>query len=160
MISIVKHCETVIRPAPRKGHDLMVNNTETIALAEEVQALLDRPALYNLATVNPNGTVQLNPVWGELYDGKLRINTLAGRQKHKNLTERGDRVTVMVTDPDDPLRYVEIRGRVDDITDANGVEVIDRLAKKYTGADRYGALQDGDVRVTITIEPLKVFTHW
>ncbi len=138
----------------------MVNETTTVALAEEVQELLNRPALYNLATVNPNGSIQLNPVWGELHDGLLRINTLAGRQKHKNLTERGDLVTVMVTDPDNPLRYVEIRGRVDEITDENGIEVIDRLAKKYTGADKYAHLNEGDVRVTITIAPVKVFTHW
>ena len=128
-------------------------------LTDDVKELLDKPALYNLATVNPNGTIQLNPVWGELHDEKIRINTLAGRQKHKNLIERGDRVTVMVTDPEDQQRYVEIRGEVDEMTEANGVEVIDRLAKKYTGADRYGALGEGDVRVTITITPLKVFTH-
>lgn len=138
----------------------MVNETQVVTLEEDVQELLAQPANYNLATVNPNGTIQLNPVWGEVHDGMIRINTLAGRQKHKNLIERGDRVTVMVTDPNDPLRYVEIRGRVDDMTDENGVEVIDRLAKKYTGADKYPSLQEGDVRVTITIAPVKVFTHW
>jgi PPOX class probable F420-dependent enzyme len=147
-------------PLAAKGQHSMVSSQETVELAQEVRELLDLPALYNLATVNPNGTIQLNPIWGELHEGKVRINTLAGRQKHKNLADRGDRVTVMVTDPANPLRYVEIRGRVDEITDANGVEVIDRLAKKYTGADTYPHLQEGDVRVTITISPLKVFTHW
>ena len=131
-----------------------------VELSADVRELLEQPANYNLATVNPNGTIQVNPVWGELYEGKIRINTLAGRQKHKNLAERGDRVTVMVTDPDDPLRYVEIRGKVDGMTDENGIEVIDRLAKKYTGADAYDGLHEGDVRVTITIAPVKVFTHW
>jgi PPOX class probable F420-dependent enzyme len=137
----------------------MVDTLEMVELTDDVRELLEKPANYNLATVNPNGTIQLNPVWGEVYDGRIRINTLAGRQKHKNLIARGDRVTVMVTDPDDPLRYVEIRGKVHEMTDANGVEVIDRLAKKYTGADRYGGLQEGDVRVTVTITPVKVFTH-
>jgi PPOX class probable F420-dependent enzyme len=131
-----------------------------VELGEDVCELLDKPANYNLATVNPNGTIQLNPVWGEVHDGKIRINTLAGRQKHRNLAERGDRVTVMVTDPQDPLRYVEVRGRVDDITDENGVEVIDRLAKKYTGADRFDGRKERDVRLTITIVPTKVLTHW
>jgi PPOX class probable F420-dependent enzyme len=130
---------------------------DTVALKESVQELLDQPVLYNLATVNPNGSVQLNPVWGELHEGRIRINTLAGRQKHRNLVERGDQVTVMVVDPDDPLRYVEIRGRVEEMTDANGVEVIDRLARKYTGAEKYDGLKEGDVRITITIAPTKVF---
>ena len=130
-----------------------------VELSADVRELLEQPALYNLATVNPNGTIQLNPVWGELHEGMIRINTLAGRQKHRNLVERGDRVTVMVTDPADPLRYVEIRGEVEGMTDENGVEVIDRLAKKYTGADSYGGLSEGDVRITITIAPVKVFTH-
>jgi PPOX class probable F420-dependent enzyme len=130
-----------------------------VALSDDVRELLSQPVNYALATVNPNGTVQLNPVWGEVHEGQIRINTLAGRQKHKNLIERGDRVTVMVTDQDDPLRYVEIRGKVDEMTTENGVEVIDRLAKKYTGADTYPHLQEGDVRVTITIAPVKVFTH-
>lgn len=131
----------------------------TVELSDEVLELLNQPANYDLATINPNGTIQLNPVWGEVHDGKIRINTLAGRRKHKNLIERGDRVTITVTDPNDPLRYVEIRGRVDEMTTENGVEVIDRLAKKYTGADKYPHLKEGDVRVTIMVAPVKVFTH-
>jgi len=131
----------------------------TVELSDEVLELLNQPTNYDLATINPNGTIQLNPVWGEVHDGKIRINTLAGRRKHKNLIERGDRVTITVTDPNDPLRYVEIRGRVDEMTTDNGVEVIDRLAKKYTGADKYPHLQEGDVRVTIMIAPVNVFTH-
>jgi PPOX class probable F420-dependent enzyme len=130
-----------------------------VELSNDVVELLSQPANYNLATVNPNGTIQLNPVWGEVHEGLIRINTLAGRQKHKNLIERGDQVTVMVTDVNDPLRYVEIRGRVEEMTEANGIEVIDRLAKKYTGADRFADRKEGDVRVTITIAPVKVFTH-
>jgi PPOX class probable F420-dependent enzyme len=138
----------------------MAESTTTgVELAQDVQDLLNQPVLYNLATLNPNGSIQVNPIWGELHEGKIRINTLAGRRKHKNLIERGDQVTIMVSDPEDQLRYVEIRGQVDELTDENGVEVIDRLAKKYTGADKYPHLSEGDVRVTITISPVKVFTH-
>lgn len=127
-----------------------------VTLPEGVQQLLDRPVLYNLATLNPNGTIQLHPVWGELHEGRIRINTAAGRRKHRNLVERGDAVTVMVTDPEDPYRYVEIRGRVAEMTEQDGVEVIDRLARKYTGAERYDGHRDDETRVTITIEPVKV----
>lgn len=65
-------------------------------LKDSVRSLLEQPVLYNLATINPNGTVQVNPVWGDLVDGKIRINTAAGRMKHKNLAECGDTETILV----------------------------------------------------------------
>ena len=126
-------------------------------ISEEFQDLLEQPVLYNLATINPNGSIQVNPVWGELHNGKIRINTAAGRQKHKNLLDRGDKVTVMVQDPDNTQRYVEIRGEVAEVTEENGDEVIDRLAKKYLGVDVYPYHREDETRVTFTIEPTKVF---
>jgi len=128
-----------------------------VEFKDDVRELLEQPVLYNLATINPNGTIQVNPVWGELYDGRIRINTAVGRQKHKNLAERGDKVTVMVQDPNDPMRYVEIRGKVAELTEENGDEVIDRLAKKYLGVDTYPYRREDETRVTIVIEPTKVF---
>jgi PPOX class probable F420-dependent enzyme len=130
-----------------------------VKMDEAVRELLEQPVLYNLATVNPNGTVQLNPVWGHLRGDMILLNTAAGRQKHKNLAERGDQVTVMVVDPADPYRYVEIRGEVDGMTDEDGVEVIDQLATKYTGADRYAGHKADETRVTITLRPTKIFVH-
>lgn len=128
-----------------------------VQIPDNVQTLLKQPVLYNLATVNPNGTIQVNPVWGEVHDGYIRLNTAAGRRKHKNLVNRGDRVTVMVQDPEDTQRYAEIRGRVVELTDENGDEVIDRLAKKYIGAETYPFHKPEETRVTIMIEPTKVF---
>jgi len=128
-----------------------------VEFKDDVRELLEQPVLYNLATINPNGTIQVNPVWSELYDGRIRINTAVGRQKHKNLAERGDKVTVMVQDPNDPMRYVEIRGKVAELTEENGDEVIDRLAKKYLGVDTYPYRREDETRVTIVIEPTKVF---
>ena len=128
-----------------------------VELRNEVQELLEQPALYALATVNPNGTVQVNPVWGDLHDGMIRINTAAGRQKHRNLVERGNTVTVMVQDLEDDQRYVEVRGRVAHVTEEDGDEVIDLLAKKYLGTDTYPYRNDVDTRVTVLIEPVKVF---
>jgi PPOX class probable F420-dependent enzyme len=120
------------------------------------QELLGEPVLYNLATLNPDGSLAVNPVWGELHEGNVRINTAAGRQKHKNMEERGDHVTVIVLDPANSQRYVEIRGRVAQISDENGDEVINGLANKYMGVDTYPFKQPGEVRVTILIEPTKV----
>lgn len=134
----------------------MVDTGSTVEITNEARSLLERPVLYNLATVNPNGTIHVNPVWGELHDGKIRLNTAAGRQKHRNLAERGDAVTVMVQDPEDTQRYVEIRGRVAEMTERNGVEVIDRLAKKYLDVDVYPWHRDDETRVTVTIEPTRI----
>ncbi|HYH12083.1 MAG TPA: PPOX class F420-dependent oxidoreductase [Thermomicrobiales bacterium] len=128
-----------------------------VEIRDDVRELLEQPVLYNLATVNPNGTIQVNPVWGEIHDGKIRINTAVGRRKHRNLAERGDKVTVMVQDPSDPLRYVEIRGKVTEMTEANGDEIIDRLAKKYLGVDTYPEHREDETRVTIMIEPTRIF---
>ena len=127
-------------------------------IPSDFQELLGQPVLYNLATINRNGTVQVNPVWGELVNGRIRINTAAGRQKHSNLTNRGEQVTVMVQDPANTQRYIEIRGRVADVSEENGDEVIDRLAKKYLGVDRYPWHTDAETRVTFVIEPTKVVT--
>lgn len=128
-----------------------------IPIPDEVQQLLEKPVLYNLATINPNGSIQVNPVWGELHNGQIRINTAVGRQKHKNLVERGDIVTVMVQDPEDTQRYVEIRGKVAELSEENGDEVIDRLARKYLGVDVYPWHTAEETRVTVLIEPTKVF---
>ena len=128
-----------------------------VEIKDSFQDLLKQPVLYNLATINPNGSIQVNPVWGELQDGRILVNTAAGRQKHKNLVERGDNVTVMVQDPEDTQRYIEIRGRVADLTESNGDEIIDRLAHKYLGVETYPYHREDETRVTITIEPTKVF---
>lgn len=128
-----------------------------VEIKDDVQALLEQPVLYNLATVNPNGTIQVNPVWGELHEGMIRLNTAVGRRKHRNLAARGDKVTIMVQDPSDPLRYVEIRGKVAEMTEENGDEIIDRLAKKYLGVDVYPHHRDDETRITVLIEPTKIF---
>jgi PPOX class probable F420-dependent enzyme len=128
-----------------------------IELTETVETLLERPVLYNLATINPNGTVQVNPVWGDLHEGRIRINTAAGRMKHRNLAERGETVTIMVQDPDDSQRYVEIRGKVAAMREEDGDAVIDLLAKKYLGVDRYPFHTEDEQRVTVLIEPTKLY---
>lgn len=120
--------------------------------------LLDRPILVTLATVNPDGQPQVTPVWADVENGLIRVNTAAGRRKYKNLVDR-PQATVLVIDPDDPYRFLEVRGRVAHHTDKTGVEVIDKLAKDYTGADRYPGHNDHDTRVTFYIEPTRVIAN-
>jgi len=120
--------------------------------------LLDRPILISLATVQPDGQPQVTPVWADNVDGHVRINTAAGRQKHTNLMER-PQATVMVIDPDNGQRYIEIRGRVAEATEEGADDVIDALAKQYLGVDIYPFRNPAETRVTFLIEPVHVSTQ-
>jgi PPOX class probable F420-dependent enzyme len=118
--------------------------------------LTHKRAFAHIATVMPDGSPQVTPVWFD-YDGEyLLINSAKGRQKDLNM-RRDPRVSVEIFDPDDPYRYLAFRGRVVDITEQGADELIDRLAKKYTGAERYGFRQPGEVRVSYKIQIEKVF---
>lgn len=122
---------------------------------ESHRDLLDRPILISLATVQPDGQPQVTPVWADYVDGHVRINTAAGRQKHTNLIER-PQVTVLVVDPDNGQRYIEIRGRVAEATEEGADDDIDTLAKKYLGVDSYPFRNPAETRVTFLIEPVHV----
>lgn len=117
--------------------------------------LLQRPVLVALATVQPDGQPQVTPVWADTIDGKVRVNTAAGRWKHKNLIER-PQATVMVVDPDNGQRFMEIRGRVVDASEQGADDVIDKLAHDYLGTDTYPYRVPTETRVTFLIEPTRV----
>lgn len=116
--------------------------------------LLDRPILAMLATVQPDNQPQVTPVWADVEDGLIRVNTAAGRQKYKNLVSR-PQATLLVVDPENPFRFVEIRGKVVKYTEETGVEVIDKLAKDYLGADVYPNHTPDETRVTFYIQPTR-----
>jgi PPOX class probable F420-dependent enzyme len=116
------------------------------------QDLLQKPAFAHLATLMPDGSPQVTPVWVD-YDGKnVMVNTARGRQKDKNL-RRDARVALAISDPQNPYRYLEVRGRVVDITEKGATEHIDKMAKKYLGKDKYPFAQPGEVRVLYKISP-------
>ena len=114
--------------------------------------LFRKKAFAHLATLMPDGKPQTTPVWVD-YDGKyVVINTAQGRQKDKNM-QRDGRVALSIADPDNPYRYLEVRGRVVERT-LNGTDQhIDAMAKKYLGQDKYPYRQPGEVRVLYKVEP-------
>jgi PPOX class probable F420-dependent enzyme len=121
-------------------------------IPEKYRDLFDKKAFANLATMMPDGTPQVTPVWVD-YDGThVLVNSARGRQKDKNL-RRNPTVALSIQDPDNPYRYLEIRGRVTEITEDGADEHIDKMAKKYMGVDRYPGRQPGEVRVIYKIEP-------
>ncbi len=114
--------------------------------------LFKKKAFAHLATLMPDGSPQVTPVWVD-YDGRhLIINTAKGRVKDRNM-RRDPRVSLDLQDPDNPYRHLSIRGRVTEITEDGADSSIDHLTKKYLGMDRYPGRQPGEVRVMYKIEP-------
>lgn len=118
---------------------------------EQLRDLFLKPALAHLATLMPDGRPQVTPVWVD-FDGQcVRINTAVGRQKDKNLTRDG-RVALSISDPDNPDRYLEVRGRVIERTLEGAEAHLDSLSRKYLGTD-YPYRRPGEQAVTFRIEP-------
>ena len=117
--------------------------------------LFQKKAFAHLATVMPDGSPQVTPVWFDVEDGLIRVNSARGRVKDRNM-RRTPKVALSIIDPDNPYRYLGILGRVVDMTEQGADAHIDALAKKYIGQDRYPWRQPGEVRVTYKIEPERV----
>ena len=123
-----------------------------VSLSAGVRKLLESPNFAHLATVMPDGSPQVTPVWVD-YDGAhVLVNTAEGRQKPRNL-RRDPRVALSVVDQGNAYAWVAIRGRVVELTHENADEHIDRLSKKYLGRDSYPARKAGEQRVIVKIEP-------
>jgi PPOX class probable F420-dependent enzyme len=89
-------------------------------------------------------------VWCDREGDFVRINTARGRQKDRNM-RRDPRVALAISDPENPYRYLEIRGRVAEITEQGADDHIDKLAFKYMGKEKYPMRQPGEVRVIYRI---------
>jgi PPOX class probable F420-dependent enzyme len=121
---------------------------------EKYADLFKKKAFANLGTLMRDGSPQVTPVWCD-YDGKhIRINSALGRVKDKNI-RRDPRVALSIQDPENPYRYIEVRGKVVDITQNGADAHIDSLAQKYLGQAKYPHRQPGEVRVLYKIEPEK-----
>jgi len=113
--------------------------------------LQQKKALASLATLMPDGTPQVTPVWVDYENGIVRVNTAAGRVKARNMTQ-GSKVALAVIDPDNPYRYVQVRGTVSRITQDGADAHIEKLSHKYLGRD-YPFRQPGETRVIYEIVP-------
>jgi PPOX class probable F420-dependent enzyme len=120
-------------------------------IPENYLDLFQKKAFGHLATVNADGTPQVTPVWVD-YDGAyVLVNSARGRRKDKNM-ERNSAVALSMQDPDNPYRYLEVRGHVEEITEEGADQHIDKMAKSI-GVDRYPNRSPGEVRVLYKIKP-------
>lgn len=121
-------------------------------IPEQFLDLFQKRAFAHVATLMPNGSPHVSPVWVD-YDGEhLIVNSARGRQKDRNM-RRDARVAVEVQDPDNPYRSLMVRGRVVKITEEGADANADKLAFKYLGQEKYPYRQPGEVRVIYEIEP-------
>ncbi|HXE90856.1 MAG TPA: PPOX class F420-dependent oxidoreductase [Terriglobales bacterium] len=122
------------------------------AIPEKFRDLFEKPAFGHLATLNADGSPQVTPVWLDIEGDLILVNSAKGRKKDRNV-RRDPRVALSVADPANPYRYLEVRGRVVEITEKGADEHIDKQAKKYLGVDRYPGRAPGEVRVLYKIQP-------
>ncbi len=124
-----------------------------MTIPENYQDMLSKVAFWHVATVGPSGNPQSTPVWaGGDADGNIRFSLTRGRQKFRNL-EANPSVALSATDPENPYRYLEIRGEVTRVEDDGDHSFINSMAKKYMGVDEYPFHLPGDERVVMVVRP-------
>jgi PPOX class probable F420-dependent enzyme len=104
-----------------------------------------------LATVMPDGTPQVTPVWFDTEGELIRVNTARGRVKDRNMAAR-PQVSLAIIDPTKMYRYIQIRGTVESISEEGSRDHIDKLARKYRGTPTYDWYR-GEQRVIYRIRP-------
>ena len=108
-----------------------------------------------LATLMPDGSPQLTPLWFDTDGEYILLNSAKGRVKDRNMRAR-NQVALLITDPADPFgRYIQIRGKVVEVIEAGALEHINKLSLQYD--DKPWTEKTGQIRVTYKIVPEKVY---
>jgi PPOX class probable F420-dependent enzyme len=126
-------------------------------LTPEVRALIEEPNLAHFVTLMKDGSPQVTPLWVDCDDQHILVNTAEGRQKPLNLA-RDPRVALSIVDRENPYTYVQVRGRVVEITREGAFEHICKLSEKYTGSANYPQ-REGETRIIVRIQPEHIQTR-
>ncbi|MEM2004018.1 MAG: PPOX class F420-dependent oxidoreductase [Nitrososphaerota archaeon] len=129
-----------------------------MGLTEFARWLIDGRNIGILATLMPDGSPHLSPVYVDREGDIVLVNTVIGRVKHLNV-KRDPRVSLVVVDHLNPLQYVEIRGRVSDLTVVGAEEHIDKLAKRYMGVEKHPFRRPGQKRIIMKIVAEKIVEY-
>jgi PPOX class probable F420-dependent enzyme len=130
----------------------------SVAIPERLGVLLDGPTFAHLTTVDSDGWPQASAMWIMREGDRIVFNTAEGRRKWRNMKD-DPRVAVSISDPNEPYANFSIQGRVVEMRTSDGVEVIDALARKYLGVDKYQWMRPGMVRVTVIVEPTRIASN-
>jgi PPOX class probable F420-dependent enzyme len=126
-------------------------------LTDEQAALLQKPNYGVLAAIRPDGTPQLTTVWVDAEDGYALVNTAEGRFKERYI-RRDPRASLYVRDEEDPYKWLSVTGHAELVSEG-AEEHIDKLARKYTGRDRYPWRKEGERRIIVRITPERVIAY-
>ena len=124
-------------------------------LTEKQREFLRNPFVGTITDLRPDGSPHTTVVWVDVdEDGGVSFNTAYGRAKPTHIA--GDpRVSLTVVDPQDPYRWISVSGAAT-LVDEGADEHIDRLAKKYIGADSYPFRSPDERRVTVRISATRI----
>lgn len=128
----------------------------TSNISPEVAKLIEDKNLAFVATLMKNDAPQITPVWIDLVDGIILVNTAKGRVKQKNVS-RDPRVAISIVDRNNPYNMVTIQGNVVEQTTEGADKHIHKMAKKYLGVDKYPFAMPGEERILLKIVPQKIF---
>lgn len=120
-------------------------------LTPEQRAFLENPYIAVVTTLRPDGSPHSTPLWVDVDDEGVSVNTAWPRTKPRNLAA-DPRLSLVVVDPGDPYRWIAITGTAT-LVEEGANEQIDRLSKKYTGREKYASHREGETRVTVRIAP-------
>ncbi|GGY07799.1 TIGR03618 family F420-dependent PPOX class oxidoreductase [Streptomyces hiroshimensis] len=127
-----------------------------VAIPNDIRARIETPHIWYVATVNPDGSPHVSPMWLGLDGDLLLFNTAIGRIKERNL-RREPRVCLSHADPADPYDRVQIRGRAVRFTEGPEADRnMDGLARSYLGTERFEWRVPGERRVIVLLEPSRI----
>ncbi len=124
--------------------------------------LFEGPVCVTLTTIMPDGFPQSSVIWCTYDAPYIWFSSISGRAKTRNI-EANPKVAIMAIDPQDPYRYVEVRGIVEEITREGGVDLIEQLSMLYEGKPFYGGYADAnrkgkEERLVFKVKPIRVRT--
>jgi PPOX class probable F420-dependent enzyme len=127
-------------------------NQRSSVIPDNLVDLVEAKAFPVVATVGPHGEPQANPVW-ITWDGEyIRFSQTTHHQKYHNL-QRNNRIAMTFVDPENPYRYLEVRGTVAAIDEDTDLTFLNSLAQRYMNVETYPYHQEGDQRVIVVIKP-------
>jgi len=124
-------------------------------LTEKAMKLIDGKNFASVATLMPDGSPQVAPVWIDRDEDIILLNAARSRQRTRNLS-RDPRVAICIYDQNNPYSNVLIRGRVLEITEKGAESHIDKMNMKYHRKPKYPYHVPSDPRVLIKVQAKRI----
>lgn len=139
-------------------------NSNILAELRDFKDLLTNPTLAILSTISSNGFPHSTPVWFDFDGQNFILNTMKKFKKARNMKENPF-INLLIYNPIDPSRFVEVRGKVISITEEKAIEHLNSLTFKYTGKNHYFGdiipkhFQETEIPAIYIVKPIKIVTE-